>query len=203
MSMLYPLGPVPSILSRLKSFCSVFLSCTKHNLLERRKGGGGNIRDILYQLTYHDVYFLYKHIKHSEIEEIIPIELSNKLRFKVKFNDIGVNFCYDVNYSGEKIHHINGLSLIRNETDDDYWVYIERTLTKGKFHKLGKHLLKENNVLALHFNKYGILAKKEIFRKEDINKIRFTEKETNNDLSEKSFVQSFLESVKQKMYGNR
>tara|TARA_E500000178_G_scaffold342155_1_gene386973 strand:+ start:8055 stop:8519 length:465 start_codon:yes stop_codon:yes gene_type:complete len=107
------------------------------------------------------------------------------------------------NSNKNDVINIFGQPQIRNETDDDYWVYIERTLTKGKFHKLGKHLLKENNVLALHFNKYGILAKKEIFRKEDINKIKFTEKETNNDLSEKSFVQSFLESVKQKMYGNR
>ena len=26
--------------------------------------------------------------------------------------------------------------------NDDIWFYIERTLTKGKYHKLGKHVLK-------------------------------------------------------------
>ena len=82
-------------------------------------------------------------------------------------------------------------------------MYLERTLTKGKFHKLGKHVLKDNNVLVLSFNKYGILEFKEFLNKEDINKIKFSEKTTENDLNRKSFVQSFLESVKQKMYSNR
>jgi len=39
--------------------------------------------------------------------------------------------------------------------------------------------------------------------KEDINKIKFSKKETENDLSKKSFVQSFLQSIKKKMYDNR
>ena len=37
------------------------------------------------------------------------------------------------------------------------WIYIERVLTKGKYHKLGKNVLKSNNVLVLKFDKYGIL----------------------------------------------
>jgi len=41
--------------------------------------------------------------------------------------------------------------------NDKTWYYLERTLTKGKYHKLGKHELKENNVLVLNFDKYGIL----------------------------------------------
>ena len=35
-------------------------------------------------------------------------------------------------------------------------IYIERVLTKGEYHKLGKNILKSNNVLILEFNKYGI-----------------------------------------------
>ena len=45
------------------------------------------------------------------------------------------------------------------------WFYIERILTKGKIHKLGKDVLKENNVLVLVFNKYGILESKIILDK--------------------------------------
>ena len=96
-----------------------------------------------------------------------------------------------------------GLPQIKSEIDNNTWMYLERTLTKGKFHKLGKHVLKDNNVLVLSFNKYGILEFKEFLNKEDINKIKFSEKTTENDLNRKSFVQSFLESVKQKMYSNR
>ena len=37
------------------------------------------------------------------------------------------------------------------------WIYIERTLSKGKLHKLGQNVLKTSNVLLLSFNKYGVL----------------------------------------------
>ena len=86
---------------------------------------------------------------------------------------------------------------------NDTWIYIERTLSKGKYHKLGRHELKTNNTLILNFDKYGILKNKDFYNKEDINKIKFSKKTTSNDLSKKSFVESFLQSVKKKMYGNR
>ena len=86
---------------------------------------------------------------------------------------------------------------------NDTWIYIERTLTKGKYHKLGRHELKTNNTLILSFDKYGILENKDFYNKEDINKIKFSKKTTSNDLSKKSFVESFLQSVKKKMYGTR
>ena len=86
---------------------------------------------------------------------------------------------------------------------DDTWIYIERTLSKGKYHKLGRHELKTNNTLILNFDKYGILKNKDFYNKEDINKIKFSKKTTSNDLSKKSFVESFLQSVKKKMYGTR
>lgn len=87
--------------------------------------------------------------------------------------------------------------------DDDNWIYIERVLSKGSYHKLGKNVLKTNNVLILTFNKYGILVEKNLLNKDDINKMRFTKKITENNLSKRSFVQSFLASVKAKMYQNR
>ena len=88
-------------------------------------------------------------------------------------------------------------------SDDDIWIYVERTLSKGKYHKLGQHVLKKNNTLVLKFDKFGILKSKEIYDKNNTNKIAFSKKETKNELSKRSFVESFLSSVKQKMYGNR
>ncbi len=87
--------------------------------------------------------------------------------------------------------------------DDDTWIYLERTLSKGKYHKLGKHVIQKNNTLLLEFDKYGVLKYKKIYDKTDTNKVAFTEKETKNELSKKSFVETFLSSVKTKMYGNR
>jgi len=96
-----------------------------------------------------------------------------------------------------------GQPQIKGNNSDNTWIYLERTLAKGKFHKLGKHILVNNNVLVLEFNKYGVLRTKELLKKEDIKKLEFAKEKTFNDLSKKSFVQSFLESVKQKMYSNR
>jgi outer membrane protein assembly factor BamE (lipoprotein component of BamABCDE complex) len=91
----------------------------------------------------------------------------------------------------------------KSVNDDDIWFYIERTLTKGKYHKLGKHVLKTNNVLVLKFNKYGVLQVKELLTKDDIKKVSFSKETTKNELTKKSFVEKFLSSVKQKMSGNR
>ena len=87
--------------------------------------------------------------------------------------------------------------------NDDIWIYLERTLRKGKYHKLGQHVLKTNNVLVLYFDKYGILRNKKIYTKDDINKISFSSDKTENQLSKRSFVESFLSSLKEKMYSGR
>ena len=87
--------------------------------------------------------------------------------------------------------------------DEDNWLYIERVLTKGKYHKLGKHVLKSNNVLELSFNKYGVLKSKKLYDKNNINTVKFSKKKTENELTKKSFVETFLSSVKSKMYGKK
>ena len=89
----------------------------ENNLVERRKLGG-NLRDVLYVLAYHDLYVLYKYIKYSEIETITLIDNKNILHFKIKFNDISIEFVYDTNYEDERLHNINGVSLMGDGTDD-------------------------------------------------------------------------------------
>ena len=88
-------------------------------------------------------------------------------------------------------------------SNNDEWIYFERILTKGKYHKLGKSVLKTNNVLVLTFDKYGVLKSKKIYAKEDKKKLSFSDKETDNDITQKSFVERFLSSVKEKMYSNK
>ena len=86
--------------------------------------------------------------------------------------------------------------------DKNEWIYIERVLTKGKYHKLGKNVLKANNILVLNFDKYGILNEKRFFDKNDKQVIAFSKMETENELIKESFIQSFLQSVRAKMYSN-
>ena len=109
-----------------------------------------------------------------------------------------------VNYNNKN----DVLKLIGNPhttsiNDENDWIYIERVLTKGAYHKLGQTILKSNNVLILTFDKYGILREKNLLDKNDLKKISFSTKDTENNLSKKSFVETFLSSVKAKMYGNK
>ena len=83
------------------------------------------------------------------------------------------------------------------------WIYFERSITRGKLIKLGRNVLKENNVLALKFDRFGILASKDIYDIDDMQKVSYSSKETDNDITQKSFVAKFLSSIRQKMYGKR
>ena len=88
-------------------------------------------------------------------------------------------------------------------TDDNLWIYIERTITRGKLLRLGRNYLKKNNVLVLEFNKYGILKKKEYFNKDKMNKLSFAKNITENEIRRENFIYSFLSSVRQKMQTKR
>ena len=88
-------------------------------------------------------------------------------------------------------------------TDDNLWIYIERTITRGKLLKLGRNYLKKNNVLVLEFNKYGVLTKKEFYNKDDMNKVAFSKDITENEIKRENFIYSFLSSVRQKMLTKR
>ena len=83
------------------------------------------------------------------------------------------------------------------------WIYFERVLSKGKYYKLGQNIIQKNNVLVLKFDKYGILKDKTLLTKADIKNINFSEKKTTNEITEKTFVQNILQSIKQKMYRSR
>ena len=87
--------------------------------------------------------------------------------------------------------------------NDNLWIYIERTNTKGSLFKLGKNQLAKNNVLVLEFNKFGILDKKEFYNKEDMNKVDFAKAITVNNVKKENFIYGFLSSVRSKMENKR
>ena len=96
-----------------------------------------------------------------------------------------------------------GQPSTKGMVDDNLWIYIERTRTRGKLHKLGRNYLKKNNVLILEFDKYGILKRKEFYDKSNMNKIKFAKNETENEIKKENFIYSFLSSVRQKMQTKR
>ncbi len=127
----------------------------ENNLVERRKSGGGDVKDILYRLTYHDIYTLYKHIKHSNICYIDLFDKNDKLHFRVQFEDIKIDFLYNLN-SKETEHHINGCSL-RGEDD------ILTMMMKKVFNKSTD--FEYNEEITLFTNKFIDTLNKKLFKK--------------------------------------
>ena len=98
---------------------------------------------------------------------------------------------------------ILGYPSTKGMIDDNLWIYIERTRTRGKLLKLGRNYLKKNNVLVLEFDKYGIVGKKEFYDKDKMKKITFAKSITENEIRKENFVVSFLSSIRQKMESRR
>ena len=96
-----------------------------------------------------------------------------------------------------------GQTATKGMVNDNLWIYIERTITRGKLLKLGRNYLKKNNVLVLEFDKYGILNKKEFYEKDQMNKLSFAKEVTTNEIRKENFIESFLSSVRQKMLSRR
>ena len=94
---------------------------------------------------------------------------------------------------------IFGQPATKGMTDDNLWIYIERTQTRGKLLKLGRNYLKKNNVLVLEFNKLGVLSNKKFYDKENMKKVKFAKTITENELKNENFFYSFLSSIRQKM----
>ncbi len=98
---------------------------------------------------------------------------------------------------------IIGQPHTKSLNNDEEWFYFERIFTKGEYHKLGRNLLKTNNVLIVEFDKFGVLKSKVFLNKDDLKKVEFSKEITENNLSQKSFVQKLLTSIKEKMYANK
>ena len=99
--------------------------------------------------------------------------------------------------------NVLGRPSTKGMTDENLWIYIERTYSRGKLLKIGRDYLVKNNVLVLEFDKYGILTKKKFYDKEMMNKVSFAEDVTENEILKENFIYSFLSSVRQKMITKR
>ena len=99
--------------------------------------------------------------------------------------------------------NVLGQPSTKGMTNDNLWIYIERTTTRGSLFKLGRSYLKKNNVLVLEFDKYGILTKKEFHNKDKMKKISFAKDVTENEIRKENFIEGFLSSVRQKMQQRR
>ena len=137
----------------------------------------------------------------------LPFFILNACKLQEPTNNHGILFLKNraekltLNESNTNdVIRIMGSPHTRSIKNENEWIYLERVLTKGEFLRLGQNVIKENNVLVLNFNKYGILKDKQLYDLNSKNELKFSKDETSNELSQKSFVEKFLESLKKKMY---
>ena len=152
--------------------------------------------------------FKVKHFKKLIFISIIFILSNCQLKDPIKGH--GINFLKNrsekisLNKSNKNdVIKVLGNPHTKSIDDENLWFYFDRKIASGKLVNFGDMKLLENNVLILNFDKYGIVIKKEFFSKEDMKKIKYSEMKTENPVSQDSFVTSFLQSVRQKMYGKR
>ena len=87
----------------------------------------------------------------------------------------------------------------KSKFDNDVYIYIERKTSGSKLTKLGKKKLIKNDVLVLEVDNKGILLTKNFYNKNDMKKLNFDENITGINYSKKSFIYTFLQSVRQKI----
>ena len=83
--------------------------------------------------------------------------------------------------------------------DQNKWYYIERLKTNQSIIKLGSQKLKKNNVLIVRLNNYGILVSKKILNLNDMNSLKYLEKNTEKDFEENNILYGVLSSLKEKI----
>ena len=94
---------------------------------------------------------------------------------------------------------ILGPPSTKSTFDNDLWIYIERTTSSSKLTKLGKKDLILNNILVLEIDNKGLLAQKIFLNKDNMNDLKFSTSYTQMNYAKRSFVYSFLTSVRKKI----
>ena len=97
------------------------------------------------------------------------------------------------------VRSLLGPPSTKNSFDNDIWIYIERKTTVSQVRTLGKRKLLLNNVLILEFDNRGLLVKKEFFNKDQMNKIKISNNETEVLSKKDTFIRSVITSLKHKI----
>ena len=97
------------------------------------------------------------------------------------------------------VRSLLGPPSTKNSFDNDIWIYIERKTTVSQIKTLGKRKLLLNNVLILEFDNRGLLVKKEFFNKDQMNKIKISNNETQVLTKKDTFIRSVITSLKHKI----
>ena len=97
------------------------------------------------------------------------------------------------------VEKILGTPSTKSTFDNDVWIYIERKTTVSDVRSLGKKKLLKNDILILEFNSMGILVKKDLRDKNQMNKLKFSKNETDILNKKNSFINNVLTTLRHKI----
>jgi len=92
-----------------------------------------------------------------------------------------------------------GSPSTRSTFDNDLWIYIERETKRPSILVFGQEEVIINNVLLLEIDNMGILHKKEFLDVTKLENIKFTERVTESQYKQRTFLYDFLSSMRQKI----
>ena len=93
------------------------------------------------------------------------------------------------------IRKILGPPSSKSYFNNDIIIYLERKTSNSKLLKLGKRKLLTNNVLLLEIDKKGMLVKKDFLNKNDLNKLKISQKVTGIKTQKESFIEQALSNI--------
>ena len=92
-----------------------------------------------------------------------------------------------------------GPPSVKSNFDENLWIYLETKKTNQSIFKLGKRKTEKNNVLVVYLNELGIVSKKEFYDINNLNKIKFSKKTTENIYEKNSYLYNLLTSLREKI----
>jgi len=92
-----------------------------------------------------------------------------------------------------------GPPSVKSNFDENLWIYLETKKTNQSLYKLGMRKTVRNNVLVIYLNDLGIVSKKEFYDINNLNKIQFSKKSTENIYEKDTYLYNLLSSLREKM----
>ena len=92
-----------------------------------------------------------------------------------------------------------GSPSIKSNFNENLWIYIETKKTNQSIFKLGKKKIEKNNVLVIFLNELGIVSKKEFYDINNLNKLNFSKKTTENIYKKDTYLYNVLTSLREKI----
>ena len=93
------------------------------------------------------------------------------------------------------IRKILGPPSSKSYFNNDIVIYLERKTSNSRLLKLGKRKLLTHNVLLLEIDKKGMLIKKDFLNKNDLNKLKISQKVTGIKTQKESFIEQALSNI--------